>query len=692
VKLVNMLSVRAKFAITAVFIAAAILLVGVASTSISQDTRIDSPHYRKIINSKDLLADILPPPMYLIEVRTRMLEELTRPDAARQAAIDQSIDAAATTFEERLTYWAGIEIEPGSQPKVEAVRTTGREFLAFARGDFRAAADKHDEARVRELLSGKGNELFNRHREAVDALVAFETPYRKKVEGDVSALLESSHQQLWGSRWALVFAVLILTFFVARSVTVPLEEVRRAAEKLSVGDVNVKVEYEGRDELGSLAASFRKLIAYSRRLAGVADRISRGETDVDVHQESEADALSQSMERVTASLRQLMTESDRLVAAVSKGDLAVTAQLGQSQGAYRALLEGLVTMARNTREPVDAMNDALAAIARGDLTARINGTYSGSYASMQTSFNSAISTLAQSMADVALAANQVAAAADQIAASSQSVAQGASEQARSLEETSSSVEEMASMTRQNAQSSTQAQTNSDSALSASQSGAEAVGRMNDAMEKISSSARGTAAIIADINEIAFQTNLLALNAAVEAARAGEAGRGFAVVAEEVRSLAQRSKEAAKKTEVLIQGSVALADEGNKVAAQVANNLSSIVASVSAVSKLIGTIASASAEQARGTDAVNKAVSQMDQVTQQNAANAEESSSAAQELSTQAQRMSSLVGRFNVGSTTADPHRRPAPAAAPQRVAKAVPPPAPAPGFIPLDDDPVFREF
>ena len=172
-KLVNMLSVRAKFAITAVFIAAAILLVGVASTSISQDTRIDSPHYRKIINSKDLLADILPPPMYLIEVRTRMLEELTRPDAARQAAIDQSIDAAATTFEERITYWAGIEIEPGSQPKVEAVRTTGREFLAFARGDFRAAANKHDEARVRELLSGKGNELFNRHREAVDALVAF---------------------------------------------------------------------------------------------------------------------------------------------------------------------------------------------------------------------------------------------------------------------------------------------------------------------------------------------------------------------------------------------------------------------------------------------------------------------------------------------------------------------------------------
>jgi methyl-accepting chemotaxis protein len=187
--------------------------------------------------------------------------------------------------------------------------------------------------------------------------------------------------------------------------------------------------------------------------------------------------------------------------------------------------------------------------------------------------------------------------------------------------------------------------------------------MTSAMNKIRSAAEGTAAIIRDINEIAFQTNLLALNAAVEAARAGEAGRGFAVVAEEVRNLALRSKEAAKKTETLIGESMSLTQQGEEISGRVNVALGDIVGAVGKVSEIVASIANASQEQAEGIEQSTRAMSQMDQVTQQAAANSEETSSAAEELSSQAQELAGLVGQFQLsgggGSQRRDVKRAPA---------------------------------
>ncbi|MBX7197030.1 MAG: chemotaxis protein, partial [Sandaracinaceae bacterium] len=155
----------------------------------------------------------------------------------------------------------------------------------------------------------------------------------------------------------------------------------------------------------------------------------------------------------------------------------------------------------------------------------------------------------------------------------------------------------------------------------------------------------------DINEIAFQTNLLALNAAVEAARAGDAGRGFAVVAEEVRNLAARCKEAARRTEGLIGESVALTESGEGISRSVAKTLEEIVGAITSVSSIVSEIATASDEQTRGIEQVTRAVGQMDEVTQQNAASSEESASAAQELAAQAQELTALVSRFQLDRET-----------------------------------------
>ncbi len=256
-------------------------------------------------------------------------------------------------------------------------------------------------------------------------------------------------------------------------------------------------------------------------------------------------------------------------------------------------------------------------------------------------------------------ANQVSAASGQVSESSQQMAEGASEQASSLEETSSSLEEMASMTRQNADSANQCNSLMGEAKQVVGEMAHAMEDMSSAIQKIKTSSNETAKIIKTIDEIAFQTNLLALNAAVEAARAGEAGKGFAVVAEEVRNLARRSAEAAKQTAALLEESQKNSESGVTVAGRVNDALGKTVNNAGKVAQLISEIMAASNEQAQGIDQINTAVSQMDKVTQSNAANAEESASASEELNAQAGQLNDLVNqlvRIVSGAHTTDSAR------------------------------------
>ena len=244
--------------------------------------------------------------------------------------------------------------------------------------------------------------------------------------------------------------------------------------------------------------------------------------------------------------------------------------------------------------------------------------------------------------DLHYVGDQVATGSDQVSSASQQLAEGASEQAASIEETSSSLEEMSSMTKQNASSAGQADTLMKEANRIVGQANDSMEELTGSMEEISKASEETSKIIKTIDEIAFQTNLLALNAAVEAARAGEAGAGFAVVAEEVRNLAMRSADAAKNTAELIEGTVKKIHTGSGIVDKTNKAFTRVAQSAVKVGELVGEIAAASNEQSQGIDQVNIAVSEMDKVVQQNAANAEESASASEELNAQAQQMKGSV--------------------------------------------------
>ncbi|MGD8845228.1 MAG: methyl-accepting chemotaxis protein [Desulfobacteraceae bacterium] len=237
---------------------------------------------------------------------------------------------------------------------------------------------------------------------------------------------------------------------------------------------------------------------------------------------------------------------------------------------------------------------------------------------------------------------QVTGASMELSASSRSLADGASSQAASLEETSASLEELSSMTKQNADNALQADNLMKKSLQLANTATDSMSDLNLSMDEITIASEETSKIIKTIDEISFQTNLLALNAAVEAARAGESGAGFAVVADEVRNLAMRAAEAAKNTSVLIAGTTEKIGQGGDLVARATEAFNAVVDNAAKVAGLVGEIAAASGEQANGIEQLNKAVAQMDGVTQGNAAKSEETASASQQLYAQADQMKAIV--------------------------------------------------
>jgi methyl-accepting chemotaxis protein len=397
---------------------------------------------------------------------------------------------------------------------------------------------------------------------------------------------------------AMVAFAIGLILAARRTLVTPIVEVTAAVSRLAAGDLTVVPPHtQRRDEIGAMA---RALHAFKEALAG---------------RQSEAEAAEQRRE----------LEAERAHAEDIR---------------HRAEAEQVLVM--------NAVSNALEHLARGDLTYRFDETIPDSYRKLQNDFNQAIGALEETMQVILTHAEGIRSGAGEISHASDDLARRTERQAATLEETAAAVEEITSTVRKAAEGARSANVAVGETRIDAERGGEVATQAISAMSEIETSSSQIGQIIGVIDEIAFQTNLLALNAGVEAARAGDAGKGFAVVASEVRALAQRSAEAAKEIKGLVELSGRNVATGVDLVGQTGQSLNLIVGKVAEINALVSQIAASSQEQAGALAEVNLAVNEMDQVTQQNAAMVEQSTAASHSLAKDADELSDLVGRFQIG--------------------------------------------
>jgi len=441
------------------------------------------------------------------------------------------------------------------------------------------------------------------------------TNQQRLLKDDRDAVLKDM-SFLEKSEWALLVAGLLLAaviaFVSARLIATPIRKLTDGMRELAAGNFDVVLPGVGRkDEIGGIAGAVDE---FKMRL----EEKMRLEAEKEAEEQRRQQAQREEQARREA-------EQARIVA-------EVVAELGQG-------LENL---------------------AKGNLTYRVSKEFTAEYKKIQQDFNGAIEQLQDTVQRIASSSMEISNAAAEIATATTDLSQRTEEQAASLEETSASMEEIAATVKQNAENAQRANELTRETRDVAGRGEAVVAEAVSAMAGIEESSRKIADIISVIDEIARQTNLLALNAAVEAARAGEAGRGFAVVASEVRSLAQRSSQAAKDIKDLIVNSSGQVEQGVQLVNRAGDSLKEILQSIHAVADIVADIANASSEQAAGIDQINKALAQMDEVTQQNSALVEENAATAKTLEDQSSALDGRVAVFQLDAGRA--------AAAPKSVA------------------------
>ncbi|MBX9913648.1 MAG: methyl-accepting chemotaxis protein [Pseudomonadaceae bacterium] len=342
-----------------------------------------------------------------------------------------------------------------------------------------------------------------------------------------------------------------------------------------------------------------------------------------------------------------------LVTAAGAGDFSQRIETSNKDGFFLNLATGLNELMATSDKGLQDVVRVLGALAEGNLTQRIDADYQGTFGQLKDFSNETSQSLSNMLGQIRESADTIYTAASEIASGNADLSARTEQQASSLEETASSMEELTSTVKLNADNARQANSLAANASEVATTGGAVVQQVVQTMSSINESSRKISDIISVIDGIAFQTNILALNAAVEAARAGDQGRGFAVVAAEVRTLAQRSAAAAKEIKTLISDSVDKVDTGNALVAKAGVTMGEIVVAIKRVTDIMSEIAAASSEQSTGIEEVNGAVSQMDEMTQQNAALVEQAAAAAESLQDQASVLSQAVAVFkfdNAGVT------------------------------------------
>ncbi len=499
----------------------------------------------------------------------------------------------------------------------------------------------------------------------------------------------------------LVLAI-VIGIIVTRVITKPINRLAGVMERVEkTADFSQRVDITSEDEIGVVSRAFNSMIDAMQGAIAAANqslsKVTEGDftEKVTIDAVGDLDLLKSGINDTVDNIKETFGSLNNVMNALSEADFGRKIDVSDLDGEYKACVLSGTDAMQNSGKAINAINSVMGTVAggefdqrvevalpgdlgtlkdninqsmdviekgiedttritvalsQGDLTQRVEVSHPGQFGILTKALNETMANITDVVGNIAEAAGVVSSASTEIADGNADMSKRTEQQASSLEETASSMEELTSTVKQNADNARQANQLAKGARDTATEGQEVVTNAVSAMEEINDSSNKIADIIGVIDEIAFQTNLLALNASVEAARAGEQGRGFAVVATEVRNLAQRSATAAKEIKELIQDSAGKVKTGSDLVAESGETLAEIVGGVKKVGDMIAEIAAASEEQTAGIGQVNQALASMDEITQQNAALAEEASANSENLNSQAITMNEQVQFFTLNNS------------------------------------------
>jgi methyl-accepting chemotaxis protein len=571
------------------------------------------------------------------------------PRAENRAGARKLADEHIKMFRERLEELSQTP-DPKAKSLMRAVEQSFAEYQKSVENTYRvteAAKDiqiSEQTERLRDVVI-KSRELADKLQNDIRAVAERLTERVQELERSANDEYHNTSRLLTIGAALGVIVGLILGFIIGQyGVAKPLGTVSQVLSELANGNKAVEVPYaDRRDEIGDNARAAK---TFKENLL----RIEKMEAE---QKENEKLAAAERELAMRKMAEEFEAAVGGIVRAAVAGDFAQRVDVAGKTGLVLNVGTAINALCDNVAKALGDLIEMLNALAGGDFTQRITAEYRGNFAVLKENANKTAEQIAATLSEIKIAAREVTSASAEISTSTTDLSQRTEEQAASLEETSASMEEISATVRKNAENAQAANQSAADTRAVAERGGQVVAQAVHAMAKIEESSGKISDIIGVIDEIARQTNLLALNAAVEAARAGEAGRGFAVVASEVRSLAQRSSQAAKDIKDLITSSNGQVKEGVDLVNRAGTSLTDIVESIKKVAEIVAEIANASAEQASGIEQVGKALTQMDEVTQQNSALVEENAATAKTLEDQAVAMDQRVAFFRIGQTESE---------------------------------------
>lgn len=454
----------------------------------------------------------------------------------------------------------------------------------------------------------------------------------------------------WAMLGLVVLMLVITSVVLLRKLINPVVKLTDAVSDITEKDnLNTRIAYlDNADEVGALARSLEIF-----RQKSVADKARAQEEQRAAEEEKQRELLAREQERLEREREAvIVSEIAMVMAACEHGDFSQRINTDNKDGVLLNVCQSINNLSEVSESSLSEIKTAIQKLSEGNLSSHVQGEYSGLFAEMKDAVNNTTAKLQQITAEIRHTAANVSDSANEISAASVDLSNRTEAQASTLEQTAASMEEITATVLQNTGNANDLRSFSEESKRIAENGGEVVKQVVVSMDEISDSSSKISDIIGVIDEIAFQINLLALNAAVEAARAGEAGKGFAVVADEVRTLAGRSATASREIKDLIQASVDQVKNGEEQVHKAGDSLDEIVDSFNTLATKVAGIAEASQEQSIGVREVNRAVTNMDQATQQNAAMVEQTSASAISLSQMAQNLNDLLSFFHSSGSTA----------------------------------------